>query len=335
VLTLLYDARGTEGVFGDRDVEASSLQRLGVRQRGFRRLFPLFPSAVERLPVAAYDLVVSSSSAFAHGVRTRPGATHVCYCHTPFRYAWHERIRAEREVPAPARPLLRILLARQRRWDVAASRRVTSYVANSEITRQRIADSYGRESVVIHPPVDVARFRPGEPEDFLLCVTELVAHKRVDVAAEAASRAGLPLKVVGEGPDAGRLRALYGDSVDFLGRVPDQELEALYPRCLALIVPNVEEFGIAAVEAMAAGRPVVAAAAGGALETVIDGETGVLVPPGSSDALAEVLRESDFTRFSANRIRENAERFSTDAFRRRFRDHVDSAVARQAPAASR
>src|SRR5215207_2150746 len=280
IYTLLYDPVGTSGAFNGRQVRTSYLQRLGGDQRSFRRLLPLLPRAAERLPVQEHDLVISSSSAFAHAVRARPGGVHVCYCHSPFRYAWFERERAEQELPRPLRPPLRAALDYVRRRDLAASRRVSHYIANSEATRQRIERYWGREATVVHPPVDVHRFSLAEPEDYLLAVTELVPHKRVDVALEAGRRAGLPLKVVGTGPELERLRARHGDNAEFLGRVDDDELARLYSRALALVVANVEEFGIAAVEAQAAGRPVVAPAAGGTLETVVSGKTGVLVPPG-------------------------------------------------------
>ncbi len=161
--TLLYDPTGTQGRFADRNVTPSYLHRLRLRQDNFRRALPLFPRAAESLPVGAHDLVLSSSSAFAHGVKASADAVHVCYCHSPFRYAWHERSRACDEVPTPLRPLLRRTLDQVRAWDARAANAVTHYVANSETTRRRIHDYYGRESAVIHPPVDVARFAAGEP----------------------------------------------------------------------------------------------------------------------------------------------------------------------------
>jgi glycosyltransferase involved in cell wall biosynthesis len=181
--------------------------------------------------------------------------------------------------------------------------------------------------VVVHPPVDVDRFAPGEPEDFFLCVGELVAHKRTEDAVRAARRAGVPLKVVGTGPEHDRLQATFGGdgSIELLGRVDDRELAALYSRARAFVMPNVEEFGIAAVEAQAAGRPVVAVDAGGAQETVVDGVTGVLVPEGRPDALAEALRDVDFDRFDAEQVVRNARRFATPVFQERLRAEVDTA----------
>jgi glycosyltransferase involved in cell wall biosynthesis len=323
IYTLLFDPAGADD-FGHREVTTSYLQRLRVRQRGFRRMLPFFPRAVEQLPVQEHDVVVSSSSAFAHGVRPRPGAVHICYCHTPFRYVYFERGRALDEMPLPLRPVMNNVLERIGRWDRAAAARVDHYLANSEFTRQRIADIYGRDASVIYPPVDVGRFASAEPEDFFLLVAEIVRHKRVDVALEAARRAGKRVKVVGAGPDLARLRASYGDTAEFLGRVPDDELDGLYGRAQALIVPNVEEFGITIVEAQAAGRPVVAADGGGARETILPGRTGVLVPGGEADGFAEALRETDFARFDPAAMQANAARFSVDEFCQRLTAEVRS-----------
>lgn len=318
IYTLLYDPGSTGDRFGTRTVRTSYLQRSGIRQGGFRRLLPLFPRAAERLPVQDKDLIISSSSAFAHGVRTGEGATHISYCHAPFRYVWHERVSALEETPRYLRPAVRRLLERIQSWDLDASRRVSHYIANSELTRGRIERFYGREASVVYPPVDVDRFAIGEPEDFFLVVTEVVRHKRVEIALEAARRAHVAVKVVGVGPDLRHLGQAYGSTAEFLGRVSDAELAALYGRARALIVPNVEEFGIAAVESQAAGRPVVAADAGGARETVVPGDTGVLVKPDDVDAFAEALAYTDFDRFSPALIARHAAQFSVAAFQRRF-----------------
>lgn len=323
IYTLLYDPDGATA-FSDREVHTSYLQRLGVGQAGFRYLLPLFPRAVEHLPVEPYDVLVSSSSAFAHGVRPRPGAVHVCYCHSPFRYTWFEQERALSECPRPARPLLRRTLRRLRSWDLAASERVTHYVANSEITRERIARIYGREADILHPPVSVERFSPGDPGDYLLFVGQILRHKRVDVAIEAARSAGRPIKVVGSGPDLDVLRERYdGPGVEFLGSVSDADLVSLYAGCAALVVPNVEEFGIAAVEAQASGRPVVAVNRGGVRETVLPGETGLLVEGEDAYSLAETIREADLDRFDPDAIASHAQQFSSAEFRRRLQRLVD------------
>lgn len=327
VASLLYDG----GVFDDRlaghPVRTSPLQRLGAKQSTFKALLPLLPWAAERLDVSDCDLVVSSSSAFAHGVRPEPGVAHVCYCYTPFRYAWYEQDAGVAQAPWLARPVVAATLRRIREWDRRAASRGTHYIAISRISQERLAQYWEVDAPIVYPPVELSRFSQSEPEDYVLVVCELVRHKRVELALEAARRAGVRVKVVGGGADEQRLRALYGEHAEFLGRIDDDALADVYARTKALVVPNVEEFGIAAVEAQAAGRPVVAAAAGGALETVIDGKTGVLVPPGDVDALAAVLRDQGLDRFDPTLAVANAQRFSVERFRSQIREHVESALA--------
>lgn len=326
IYTLLYDREGTRDRFASHPVHPSPLQATGAKQGSFRKLLPLFPLAAERLPVSEYPIVVSSSSAFAHGVRPGPGAVHVCYCHSPFRYAWFERERATAEVPRPLRPALTAALRAVRQWDIKASTRVTHYVANSRHTQQRIREFYGGEAAVVHPPVEVDRFRAGEPEDYFLVVSEIVPHKRIETAVAAADSAGQRLKVVGSGPDLGRLRTRYPDHVEFLGRVDDGNLEDLYAGARAVVVPNVEEFGIAAVEAQAAGRPVLAARAGGTLETVVDEETGRFFAPDDVSELTRLMREFDSADFDQSAIVSHAQTFSPAAFHQRLREEVDRAL---------
>jgi glycosyltransferase involved in cell wall biosynthesis len=329
VFTLLYDEEGTGGRFAGRSVTTSPLQRLGTRQQTFRALLPLLPTAARALRLDGHDAVVSSSSAFAHMVRKPRGARHVCFCHSPFRYAWHEQARALAEVPAPLRPALALALRRHRALDRRAAPAVDRWVANSEITRERIRRFWGREAIVVHPPVDVERFAVAEPGDHVLFVGELVAHKRADAAIEAAVAAGRPIRIVGTGPELERLRSRYGAQAEFLGRVGDRELERLYATAAALVVPNVEEFGIAAVEAQAAGRPVVAVDAGGVRETIVPERTGVLVTPGDPGALARALR-GDLGRFDPSEIRAHARHFSREAFQARLHEVVEETCRRPA-----
>lgn len=318
IYTLLYDEAGTQGRFANRDVRPSSLQRLPLDQSSFRALLPVFPSAARRLPLQNYDVIVSSSSAFAHGVLPGPEARHVCYCHSPFRYAWHEHRRALDEVPGWVRPGLAIALRRHRHFDREAAKQVTGFIANSQITRARIRRYWGRDALVVHPPVDVERFRAiADPDDFVLWVGEVVSHKRPELALEAAQRAGQRVKVVGTGPELARLQARFSNA-EFLGRVDDQHLADLYARAKALVVSNIEEFGIAAVEAQAAGCPVIAADGGGARETVISGETGWLVDADDARALAEAMRRDTSSLCDRQTRQEHARRFSPEAFQARM-----------------
>lgn len=329
ILTLLYDERGTNGRFVGRSITTSPLQRFGVGQATFRRLLPLYPWAIGRLRVPESEVVLSSSSAFAHGVNVPPGAVHVCYCHAPFRYAWYEQQRALSETAAPLRPLLRAQLARMRRWDLAASRRVDVYIANSQLTRERIKRYYNRDATIVHPPVETDRFAPGSPGDSLLVVSEIVRHKRVRVALEAARRARVSIRVVGSGPEHAALSEAYPEA-EFLGRVDDRELVGLYATARAVVVPSMEEFGITAVEAQAAGRPVIAAAAGGALETVLDGQTGRLAVLDDVDSFAQAIKGIDELDFDPARAVQNAERFSVASFRRLISDQVTKAIESRA-----
>ncbi len=321
--TTLYDPQGTQGRFAGREVRTSPLQRLGSQQASFRRLLALYPWAVGRLDVGEHDVVVSSSSAFAHGVRPREGAVHLCYCHSPFRYAWHKRETALGEVPPAARPALRGVLAGIRRWDLRASARVDRYVANSQLGRRRIAEIWGRDAAVIPPPVEIERFSIGVAQEHILVVGELVAHKRIDTILEAARRARAAVRVVGEGPERARWETRFPEA-RFLGRLDDRALAGEYASARALVIANLEEFGITAVEAQAAGRPVVAPRAGGTGETVLDGTTGVLLDEVSVDTLAQALRHTDFDGMDPSAARRNAERFSVAAFQAALRAEVRS-----------
>jgi glycosyltransferase involved in cell wall biosynthesis len=324
IYTLLYDETGTGDRFAGRSITTSPLQRLGVGQSSFRRLLPLYPAAIRCLRPSPCDVVLSSSSAFAHGLSIPEGAVHVCYCHAPFRYAWYEEARALSETPWPLRPPLRLLLRRMRSWDLTASGRVDTYIANSRLTRERIKRYYDREAVIIYPPVETQRFHLGTPGDAFLVVSEIVRHKRVHVALEAARRAHMPIQIVGSGPDYTTLSEAYPEA-EFLGRASDQELVELYANARAVVVPSMEEFGITAVEAQAAGRPVIAAAAGGALETVVDGQTGCFATLDDADSFARAMRDLDVAAFDPVNAQTNAERFSVTTFQKRLADEVDRA----------
>ena len=325
IFTLLYDEHGVDDRFAGRSVTTSPLQRLHVDQVTFRRLLPLYPWAAQRLKPPPTGVVVSSSSAFAHGIAVPEGAVHVCYCHAPFRYAWYEQERAIAEVPLPLRALVKRQLGRIRRWDLAASQRVDVYVANSQLCRERIKRYYGRDATIVHPPVETDRFAPGEPGDSLLVVSEVVRHKRLHVALEAARRAHAPIRIVGSGPELAALSESYPEA-EFLGRVGDAEIARLYASSRAVLVPSMEEFGITAVEAQAAGRPVIAARAGGALETVLDGQTGLLATLDDIESFTHAIERIDTIDFDSTRAVQNAERFSVAAFQRRLSAEVNRAV---------
>jgi glycosyltransferase involved in cell wall biosynthesis len=330
VFTAVYDEAGTEGRFADRDPRTSFLQRLRPTARTFRPLLPLYPHAIESLDLRGYDIVVSSSSAWAHGVLVDPGAVHVCYCHNPFRYAWSEREATLAARSPLVRPPLRLLLNRWRQWDWIAAQRVDRYVANSTLTAARVRRYLGRESVVLHPPVELERFEPlpaGErPGEHYLVLAELMAHKRIEVAVRAFNALGRPLVVVGDGPEARRLQRIAGPSISFTGRVSDERVAGLLRSARALVVTAAEEFGIAAVEALASGRPVIALATGGVMESVVAGETGAYYPESTPEALAGAVAAFDPETVDPRACRAAAERFGTRRFQAALRGIVAEAV---------
>jgi glycosyltransferase involved in cell wall biosynthesis len=330
IFTTVYDERGTEGRFANRNVRSSFLQRLRPSAGNFRTLLPLYPAAIESFDLSGYDLVVSSSSAWAHAVRCGRHTVHVSYCHNPFRYAWSERDATLAGRDPISRAVLRAVFDRWRRWDCAAAQRPARYVANSAVTQERIAEYFGRDSEIVHPPVDVDRFSPspGGVGEHYAIVSALMSHKQIGVAIEAFNRLQRPLVIIGDGPAARRLQRLAGPTVTLLGRVSDAVVERTLQTARAVIVTAVEEFGISAVEAQAAGRPVIARAAGGALETVIDGETGRLWS-GGPDELARAVLEFDDAAIDPEACRAQADRFSRGRFRASMIDEVRAAIAQQ------
>jgi glycosyltransferase involved in cell wall biosynthesis len=326
IYTPVYDASGTEGRFADRDVRTSFLQRVRPTARTFRGLLPFYPSAVESFDLSGYDLIVSSSSAWSHAVICDESAVHVSYCHNPFRYVWNDRDATLAQRDPVTRALLRTLFRRWRQWDWIAAQRVNRYVTNSRTTQARIRAYFGRDSTVVHPPVDTGRFSPGAVGDQYLVLSELMPHKRIDVAVQAFNRLGLPLVVAGDGPDMRRLRRLAGSKVSFEGRVTDATAAELLASSRALVVTGTEEFGIAAVEAQAAGRPAIAPSRGGALETVRDSITGRLWD-GGVDQLVAAVKGFDTAAVDPDACVANAKRFDTSVFLDSFPREVEAALA--------
>jgi glycosyltransferase involved in cell wall biosynthesis len=327
VFTAVYDEEGTEGRFAARAPRTSFLQRVRPTARTFRPLLPLYPYAIESFDLRGYDIVISSSSAWSHGVLVDPEAVHVCYCHNPFRYAWSEREATLSARPAVLRPPLGILLSRWRQWDWIAAQRVDRYVANSHVTAGRVRRYFGREADVLHPPVELERFAPGRVGEHYLVVAELMAHKRIAVAVEAFNRLRAPLVVVGDGPELRRLRRLAGPTITFTGRATDAQVAELLRSAKALVVTAAEEFGIAAVEALASGRPVIALGAGGVLESVREGETGAYYHDSTPEALAELVASFDPMAVDPAACIAAARRFGVERFQAAMRAIVAEAVA--------
>ncbi len=315
IFTSVYRASAMPPAYRTWDIRVSFLDRLPTRNS--RLLLPFFPAAFESLDLRGYDSVLSLTSAFAHGVRPPEGAPHICYCFTPARFLWNYADYVERErIGQLARLVLPVFTARLREWDRRAARCVTQFVAISETVRTRIATHYARESVIVHPPVDVERFSVSTThDDHFLVLSRLVPYKRIDLAVEAFNRLGLPLVVAGGGRDRARLEAMARPNVRFVGRPTDAEAGELLARCRAFIFPGEEDFGIAPLEANACGRPVIAFAGGGARETVCAGVTGEFFKEPTAESLMEAVCAFDDRRYDPWTLRRHAEKFGTDVFK--------------------
>lgn len=311
IYTSLYRPDSTFPEFAEREVFSSFLGRLPV-DSGFRNLFPLYPPAFRGFGTLAQDLVVSSSAGWSHGVRTGRHTTHVVYCHTPARWLYGEAHLGPRSA---RQRLARPLLGAMRGWDRAAARRADRYVANSENVRGRIRATYGIDADVVYPPVDIDRFTPRPRGERLLVVSRLLPYKRVHLAVEAATRARLPLDVIGSGPSYRELAAMAGPTVRFDRRLEDAAITELMETCRALLLPGDEDFGITPVEALAAGKPVVAFGGGGALETLEDGISAAMFREPTAEALLAAIRRVDTIQTSPQRLALLARRFSPQAFR--------------------
>ena len=318
IYTTLYDERLTGGVFKSEVVRTSFIQRLPGARRWHHLYAPLMPLAVEQFDLRAFDTIVSVSASFAKGVITHPGMRHICYCLTPPRFLWDDSQRFARRFtyPLPVGFLSPLLLSYLRVWDQQAATRVDEWVAISEFVRRRIQKYYSRESIVIHPPVNVAKFPLADaPGTFWLMVGRLVAYKNFDLAVETFNRLGWPLKIVGTGVEERRLKHIAKGNIEFLGQVSDEHLSELYRRSFGLVFPQEEDFGIVPLEAMASGRPVVALRGGGALETVIDRITGVFFDEATPEALTDALDRASRMKWLPNLCRGQAERFDVPVFR--------------------
>lgn len=314
--------------FAGADVRTSYLQKIPGAARRHRLFYPLMPAAVEQFDLDAYDIVLSSSSTgCSKGVITRPETLHVCYCHNPSRALW-DGSHGYGQLHS-FNPLARLLIPGQlkelRIWDRCAADRVDVFLANSETVAKRIAKYYQREATVLHPPVDCAAFAPAEKVaagEYFLAVGRWIPYKRFDLVIAAANKLGVPLKIVGGGPEEARLRQLAGPTVELVGRVSEEELKKMYAECRALIFPQLEDFGLTAVEVQAAGRPVVAYRAGGALETVVPNRTGIFFAEQTVESLADALQKAAATKWVPATIRKNAARFDLPVFQKKFAEFV-------------
>ncbi|MGE5234924.1 MAG: glycosyltransferase [Acidobacteriota bacterium] len=319
IYTLFTRPDVVTGDLASHPIHTSYLQVAAMRGRRYRWLLPFMPQAVSCFDLAGYDLIISSSHCVAKGIIPPPGAVHVCYCHTPMRYLWDQREDYLNRIAGPLRPLVRMSLERLRTWDVVSAARVDHFVANSRLVARRIERYWRREAEVIPPPVDTAFFTPGSQRSgHLLMVAALVPYKRVDVGIAVASRLGLPLHIVGEGPLDRSLSFRAPKNVEFLGRVSRERLRDEYRGASLLLVPNVEDFGMVTVEALACGTPVVGLQGSGTADVVISGEHGVLAQSGGVEALVQACRSVLDGGWEERTLRTRAESFSRQRFRRRF-----------------
>lgn len=312
------------------DIRPSWLQSLAQLGVPARALLPLYPRAIESLDLSAYDLVISNSSAFAKGVIVREDACHVCYCHTPMRFAWNEEAYARRErFGALTRSVLRPILSYMRRWDSATRNRPFAYFGNSTAVVRRIQSTYGIASEVMHPPVDVSRCHQNtERGDYYLVVSRLAPYKRIDLAVQAFNALGKQLVIIGDGPDSRALHEIAGPTITMRGWLPDTEVSEYYAGARGFVLPGEEDFGITPLEANASGIPVIAFGAGGALDTVIDGITGVHFADATGESLAEAVVRSESLAWNPTALRAHAESFGEQAFKTRMRNAIERALAR-------
>lgn len=314
----------------DWDIRTSFLDRLPTSHRWHQYFLPLYPFAFESFDFSDYDLVISNKSGFCHGIVTPDRTPHLCYCLAPTRYLWQTEEYLEREpVGIVSRAGLRVILPWLRRWDRQAARtRVDSFAAISTEIQQRIRDFYQRDSTVIYPPVDTQRFHLSRngTEDYYLVLSRLVPYKRIDLAIEAFSKLKLPLVVIGDGRDRPQLEEMAGPNVRFLGRQPAHVVEEHLAHCQALIWPGLEDFGLAPVEAQASGRPVIAYAGGGALDTIVEGTTGTFFHTQTSEALIEAVTHFDAADYDPQVIREHALQFDVERFRIRLQQWIARSI---------
>lgn len=330
IYTLLYDKDAMRDAFADRRIYTSSLQKMPFARTHHRSL-PLFmTTAIESFDFSDYDVVLSDSSSFAKGIITRPETLHISYVHTPMRYAWDDcqKYTSDFGLPRFIERIVPFLMNYIRMWDYASSARVDKYLANSEFVARRIEKYYQKKAHVIHPPVNINRFQivpTQKTEDFYIMVGRLIAYKRHDIAIEAFNRIGKKLKIIGRGPELNTLQKKAKENIEFLGRVDDEELSKFYASCKGFIFPQEEDFGIVAIEALAAGRPLIAYRGGDIVEHIIDGEHGVFFDEQTPESLIGAIEYFETQSFNSQRIREQAEKFDKTFFQRKIKDYVTEA----------
>lgn len=323
IYTSVYDKDNMPDDFKEMDIRTSFLQKMPFAKKKYTSYLQLMPKAFESFNLSEYDLVISSSTCCAKGVKTRKDAFHICYCNTPMRYAWDfydEYVSGKNFL---ARTYIGMVMPGIRKWDKKSSERVDSFIANSNNVAERIKRHYGRDSKVIYPPVRTSMFVPSEiDEDFYLAVSRLVPYKKIDLIAEAFTKINKKLYVIGGGSEFEKIKTVSGPSVSLLGRLSDEEVLSYMQRCKAFVFPGEEDFGITPVEAQACGKPVIAFGKGGATETVIDGVSGVYFSEQNVDSVCDAVERFEKLEFDKKKITDNAARFSEERFRKELYEYI-------------
>jgi len=326
IYTLVYDKDSMHGVFSDKQIKTSFLQNIPFA-RTSHRLFPsLMPAAIEQFDFSQYDVVLSDSSSFAKGIITGPDTLHICYMHTPMRYAWDDCQKYTQDFYFPrfVKRMVPFAMNYIRIWDKVSAERPDRLIANSRFVAKRIEKYYKRESEVIHPPVSVENFKVDENVgNYYLMVSRLIAYKRHDIAIKAFNELKLPLKIIGRGPELKRLKKIAGPTIEFLGRVDDKDLSGYYSKCKAFIFPQEEDFGIVAIEALASGRPIIAYRGGDIPEHMKEGEMGVYFESQTPEAVVDAVKRFEKLSFDTHHIRNEVLKFDKEIFKRKIQEYVE------------
>jgi len=330
IYTLIYDEEAMHGVFSDKRIYTSFLQRFPFSHKRHRFFPPLMPLAIEQFDFSKYDIVLSDSSSYAKGILTRPETLHICYMHTPMRYAWDDCQKYTQDFGFPTfiKKIVPFLMSPIRLWDRSSADRVDHFLTNSQFVSKRIKKYYDKESLVVHPPVNVDRFFLSEKkEDYFLIVGRLIAYKRHDIAIQAFNRLKLPLKIIGRGPELERLQKMAGPTIEFLGRVPEEKLPEYYAKCRGFVFPQEEDFGIVAIEAMSAGRPIIAYRAGDIVEHLEEGKMGVFFDEQTPEAIVSAVQRFRDADYDPQYIRNQSLPFDKERFKATIKDYIEKALA--------
>jgi glycosyltransferase involved in cell wall biosynthesis len=326
IYTLVYNEEAMHGKFSDKKIKTSFIQKLPFAKNR-HRIFPqLMPMAIEQFDFSSYDVVLSDSSSYAKGIITGPETLHICYVHTPMRYAWDDCHKYTKDFyfPSIIKKFVPLAMNYIRIWDRVSADRADLIIANSNFVAKRIKKYYKKDATVIHPPVNIDNFYTCDIQDkYFLMVGRLIAYKRFDIAIKAFNTLGTPLKIIGRGPEMKRLKKIAGPNIEFLGRVPDDKLADYYARCQAFIFPQEEDFGIVAIEAMASGRPVIAYRGGDILEHMEEGKAGIFFNDQSPEGIMEAVRKFKAVNYEPRRIREGVVKFDKSRFKVRIKDYVE------------